>query len=175
MFRSFFSIALLLSVFSVLGAEDHPTFKVGAYTFKRPEGWNWVESSGGMRAAQLKIAGEKGPGEVVFFVFPAGAGGDAQANVDRWLAMFQEGRDKINSKVEKTKAGGAAITYVQAEGTYMSGMPGGAKTPMPNSMLQGAIIESEQGNVFIRLTGPNSLVKSNQEKFKKMVSEALGK
>ena len=34
------------------------------------------------------------------------------------------------------------VTFVQAEGTYMSGMPGGGAPPVPqpNSMLLGAII-----------------------------------
>lgn len=174
MLKKLLVLGLFTSLLSPFAADEHATFKVGAYTFPRPQGWNWVESSGGMRAAELKVPGKgKADGDVVFFVFPPGAGGNAQANVDRWLGMFQEGRDKINSKVEKVKAGNSTITHVQAEGTYMSGMPGGAKTPMPNAMLQGAIIEGEQGNVFIRLTGPKELVKANQDKFKKMINEGV--
>jgi len=69
--------------------------------------------------------------------------------------------------------GGHTVTYVQVEGTYLSGMPGGPRTPQPNSMLQGAIIESDQGNVFIKMTGPAALVKSAKDDFKRMVEGAL--
>jgi hypothetical protein len=53
-------------------------------------------------------------------------------------------------------------------------MPGGPKTPQPDTMLIGAILESEQGNVFVRLTGPLNLAKSSQGAFRKMVESALG-
>jgi hypothetical protein len=175
MLRGVLALQLFVALCLSHAAENTGPFKVGGFGFKTPEGWTRVETPpGGMRAAELKIPGEKDSGQVVFFVFPGGGGG-VQANVDRWLGMFQEGRDKINSKVEKVKVGNANVTYVQAEGTYMSGMPGGPKTPMPNYMLQGAIIESDQGNVFVRLTGPNALVKANQDKFKNLVKEAVGK
>jgi hypothetical protein len=53
-------------------------------------------------------------------------------------------------------------------------MPGGPKTPQPNTMLLGAIIESDRGNVFIRLTGPIKLAKASQPALRKMVEGALG-
>jgi len=54
----------------------------------------------------------------------------------------------------------------------MSGMPGGPKTPQPNTMLLGAILESAKGNVFVRMTGPARLVKASQAEFKKMIESA---
>ena len=99
-----------------------------------------------------------------------GNGGGTKANVDRWLGQFQE---KSNPKVEDTKVGKHTVTYVEVEGTYMSGMPGGPRTPQPKTMLQGAIIESGEGNVFIKMTGPIAVVKSSKETFKKMVEEPL--
>jgi len=51
-------------------------------------------------------------------------------------------------------------------------MPGGPRTPQPDSMLNGAIIENEAGNVFIKMTGPAALVKSATEKFRSMVESA---
>ena len=40
-------------------------------------------------------------------------------------------------------------------------------------LLLGAIIESGEGNVFIKMTGPIAVVKSSKETFKKMVEEPL--
>ena len=169
------AILLLSALVAVQAADQHQTFKVANLTFTRPESWKWVEIQPGMRAAQLEIKGEQGKnGEVVFFHFPGGGGG-VQANVDRWLGMFQEGKDKINARTEKVTKENVTITYVQAEGTYMSGMPGGPKTAVPGTMLQGAIVESPNANVFVRLTGPTALVKASQDDFRKMVESALAK
>jgi hypothetical protein len=165
-------LALLVSV-SVQSADDRKTFPVAGLSFNKPATWKWVDIQPGMRAAQLEIAGEGGKkGEVVFFHFPGGGGG-VQANVDRWLGMFEEGKDKINARTDKVKKEKGTVTYVQAEGTYLSGMPGGPKTPQPGTMLQGAIVETPAANVFIRLTGPAALVKSAQADFRKMVESPL--
>ncbi|HXJ59854.1 MAG TPA: hypothetical protein VNU68_24690 [Verrucomicrobiae bacterium] len=124
-----------------------------------------------MRKAQLKIAdaAQKESAEVVFFYFGEGGGGGTKANVDRWLGLFQEPREKLQSKVEEVTVNQRRITYVQAQGTYMSGMPGGAKTPQPDTMLLGAILESPAGSVFVRLTGPLKLSTASQTAFRKMV------
>ena len=91
------------------------------------------------------------------------------------LAAFQEPKEKLNSKVENKKVGSGEVTYVEAEGTYMSGMPGGPKTPQPGTRLLGAIIESPEGNVFARFTGPIATVKSSDADFRKMIESAFAK
>ena len=167
----------LCTIVLLTAAEGPATFKVGEFTFSRPADWQWVEVNSVMRKAQMKVtdAAKKESGEVIFFFFGEGGGGLTQANIDRWLSQFAEPREKLNSKVENITVGGRKVTYVHAEGTYQSGMPGGPKTPQPNTMLMGGIIESEQGNVFIRLTGPVTLTKASQSEFRKMVEGALSK
>ena len=166
-------------VFSTIGlrAEDHATFPVGDFTFTRPPNWQWVESTSQMRKAQLKVtdAVSKSGADVAFYYFGAGGAGGVQANVDRWLNQFAEPSDQINAKVEHTTAGKTKLTYVQAEGTYKSGMPGGPTTPNPGYALIGAILESDGGNVFVRMTGPKELVKSSMLEFKKMIERGAKK
>jgi hypothetical protein len=151
-------------------ASDPVTFKVGELTFTRPANWEWVEVTSALRKAQLKVkdAEGKASADVVFFQFGGGAG-STKANVDRWLGQFEEGRDKINAKIEEATVGKSKVTYVSAEGTYKSGMPGGPLTPMPDYGLVGAIIESADGSIFVRMTGPKGLVKAATAEFKKMV------
>jgi hypothetical protein len=96
-----------------------------------------------------------------------------EANVNRWLGQFAEPRDQINAKIDHTTVGKTKVTYVQAEGTYKSGMPGGPTTPNPGFALIGAILESDGGNVYIRLTGPKEFAKSLVADFKKMVESNL--
>ncbi len=164
---------LLAALSSAVAADAPATFKVSEFTFTRPDSWSWVETTSAMRKAQLKVTGaDKSTAEVVFFFFGAGGAGGTQANIDRWLSQFQEPREKLNSKTEQIKAGGRNATLVQAEGTYLSGMPGGAKTAQANAMLLGAILESDEGNVFVRMTGPAKLVKESQPQFRKLIETA---
>lgn len=162
-------------ILSSLAAEGPKAFTVGEFTFASPAGWEWVPVTSSMRKAEWKVESKdkQQKAEVIFFHFGESGGGSTQANVDRWLAQFQEPREKLNSKVETAKINNRAVTFVQAEGTYMSGMPGGSKTPQPNWMLLGAILESEKGNVFVRMTGPAALVKESHANFRKMIESAL--
>jgi len=160
-----------------LRADDHATFPAEDFTFTRPAKWEWVESTSQMRKAQLKVtdAASKAIADVAFYYFGARGAGGVQANVDRWLNQFTEPSDQINAKVEHTTIGKTKLTYVQAEGTYKSGMPGGPTTPMPGYALVGAILESDNGNVFVRMTGPKKLVQSSLMEFKKMIEGAAKK
>src|SRR6185436_13411430 len=164
---------LLLATFCARAAEA--TFKVSEFTFKQPEKWERVETTSSMRKAQFKVnsADKKSFAEVVFFHFGTGDGGGVRANVERWFNQFQGPREKIGAKSEETKIGQHKVTFVQAEGTFMSGMPGGAPTPQNGYALRGAIIESAEGSVFVKMTGPAAIVKSAEENFRKMVESAL--
>src|SRR4051812_21100433 len=171
-FISFFALAL-----AAFAQEGPKSFQVGEFSFSSPEGWQWVPATSSMRKAELQVLGKEKDqkAEIVFFHFGENSGGGTKANVDRWLSQFQEPREKINAKVDEAKVNNHKVTYVQAEGTYMSGMPGAAKTAQPNSMLFGAILESSQGSVFVRMTGPAELVKSASAAFKGMIEQALKK
>ncbi len=148
-------------------------FKVSEFTFTAPEKWESVETRSQMRKAQLTVPNPDGePGEVVFFHFGPGGGGGTQANVDRWFRQFQGSREDIKARTEEDKAGTRKVTYVFAEGTYMSGLPGGPQTPKRDYALVGAIIEDPAGNIFVRMTGPKELVASATAQFKEMIGGA---
>ncbi len=171
-------LILLSSLFCALlmaAAEAPKKFEVGGIQFTTPSGWEWVESASPMRKAQLRVPGSdaKKSAEVIFFHFGKGGGGGTKANIERWFNQFQEPREKINARSEVVTFGKHKVTFVTAEGTYKSGMPGGPQTPMPGSALLGAIIESDEGDVFIRMTGPKDLTEKSTSAFKKMIEAAL--
>ena len=167
------TFAWFVPISALFSAEAPAIFKVGEFTFQRPAKWEWVEPTSTMRKAELKVNDAKGKAEVIFFDFGGGQGGGTKANIDRWLGQFQEPRDKINAKTEEVMFGKRKATYVQAQGTYLSGMPGGAKTPLKDHALLGAILESEDGKVFVRMTGPVDVVTGAAADFKKMIESGL--
>jgi hypothetical protein len=166
-----------LGAFVAAAADAPATFQVSEFTFTRPPAWEWIPLSSSMRKAQLKINGDdkKSSAEVVFFHFGVGQGGNISANVDRWLGQFQEPRDKIKPKTEDTTVNGHKVSYISADGTYMEGPPGGQKTARPGYALRGAIVESAEGNIYIKLTGPVELANKSEAAFRKMVESGLQK
>jgi hypothetical protein len=177
----FLRVSLALGVLASAGvapckalAADPATFTVGAFTFKRPAGWTWVPVNSPMRKAQLHVpdpANPTGPGaEVAFFYFGAGQGGSVDDNISRWLGQFGEEGDDLKFTVDTADFKGTKITRIQVpSGTFSSGMPGGPTTPMTNYGLYGAILQSPQGDVFIKMTGPASVVKSAAADFSAMI------
>jgi hypothetical protein len=167
-------LILMLATTLVL-AEPPKTFKVGEFNFARPNSWEWVEVASPMRKAELKVVAQnqKDTAEVIFFHFSPGSGGGTQANVERWFHLFKEPKERTNARTEAVTVGKRKVIYANAEGTYLSGLPGETQTAKPGYALAGAIIESSQGNVFIRMTGPASLVKASQVDFRQMAESAL--
>ena len=144
--------------------------KVEGFTFNVPEGWRSVTPSSPMRKAQLEIARGPEKAEVTFFHFGADQGGSAADNVTRWFAQFPGSEDKRIT--ENVQVGQVKITFAMTEGTFNSGMPGGPTTPMEGYALCGAILETGTGNLFVKMTGPNAVVKASTDAFKKMITDA---
>jgi hypothetical protein len=163
------ALSLLIAI-TLPGQARAEIVKVESFAFTLPEGWKSVTPSSPMRKAQLEIARGPEKAEVTFFHFGADQGGSAADNVARWYAQFP-GSEK-NRVTEHVQVGSVKITFAMTDGTFSSGMPGGPTTPMEGYALCGAILESATGNVFVKMTGPNAVVKASTEAFKKMVSDA---
>jgi len=162
------SLSLLLLLAATAPAAE--AFKVGAFDFTVPEGWTKVQPSSPMRNAQLEIAQGPAKAEVTFFHFGAGASGTPADNVTRWFAQFPGSDDKRETK--KTEINGVRVTFATTEGTFSSGMPGGPTTPLADHALCGAILEHQNGDVYVKMTGPAGVVKSATEAFHKMISQS---
>ena len=158
----------LLSLCPALADE----FKVAGMTFNGPKQFVSVKPNSFMRKAQLKVGVDAAEGQIVFFHFGPQGGGGLQANIDRWYGQFTEPRKDINAKTEKSKAGEAAVTFVSAEGTFKAGPPRGPIEEKPGYALLGAIIESKQGAIFAKFTGPKATVSAQAAAFRKMITEA---
>ncbi|MFQ3670834.1 MAG: hypothetical protein SNJ84_05190 [Verrucomicrobiia bacterium] len=158
---------MLIALLAPAWAADD-SFQVGPFRFSVPEGWERRAPSSPMRQAELRAP--DGQGEAAFFFFKPGDGGSPQDNITRWLGQVT---DRKEEKVETERQGNHQLTFVRARGTYASGMPGGPLTPLPDTLLLGAILESPAGNVFIRMTGPYQSMAKAEETFRAMVRAAL--
>ncbi len=152
-----------------LDAAEPIEFTVGEFAFDRPSGWGWITASSPMRKAQLMVKGDDAAtADVVFFHFGPGQGGSVDANVQRWVAQFEDGK----SSSKKESINDKEITFVEATGTFLSGMPGTPSVPLEGFAMQGAILESPAGDVYVKMTGPQELVEAAASDFAKMVSDA---
>ena len=131
-----------------------------------------------MRLATYQIPpapGDQESGECGVYYFGPGQGGSVEANVDRWIGQFQQTNgnpSKDVAKVEKRTINGLKVTTIDVSGSY-TGMGGPAApegSPKQRYRLLGAIVESPQGSVFFKFTGPAKTVAENQSIFERMLS-----
>lgn len=165
--KRLFTLLAFVALTSGLSAEDGK-LEVAGLNFSYPTTWTSIPPSSPMRAGtlQIKIEGAEKPLEAIFYYFGAGQGGDAKANVDRWLGQFASPPE---SKTEELDANGTKVTLVTATGTYNDGPMMGPKTPMENYTLLGAIVPGNDAPVFIKLTGPKDALAKVSEEFKSLI------
>ena len=156
---------VLFQMVSSHGAAPAPSSAsagAGGLTWNAPKEWSVAPSASSMRVVTYRVpaaAGDAEGGEVAVFFFGPGQGGATKANVDRWLAQFRPEKGSAGPGAPASmKVGAIAVTIVTTEGTYSSGMPGGATTPKPGWALRGAIAEGPQGPVFFKMVGPKKTV-----------------
>jgi hypothetical protein len=164
--RSLLTLALAGAIVPVLHSED-AALSIGQFSFKLEAPWKKAENTGMMTKAVLQYPVEGGePMEAKFYDF-GGPSGGIEANVQRWIGMFQGAPDV---KKEELTFGTTKVMLVTVSGTFMDGPPGGAKTAKPDHTLCGAILAGEQSNVFIKFTGPKAPMEKARESFKKLAT-----
>ncbi|MGC3989300.1 MAG: hypothetical protein QM796_06410 [Chthoniobacteraceae bacterium] len=172
--RFLIRLLIAVSLLSVLQAGEAPaappSFSIAGLTFTRPASWAWVASPSAMRKATLTVHGKEGDADCAFFYFGADQGGDVKSNVERWSGQFTGEEDK--SVMAAQDFGANKVTLVKAQGTFTSGMPGGPAAPQANYALLGAIIETAQGKVFIKMTGPKPVIAGCETDFLTLVKAA---
>ncbi len=175
-----FVTSVLLAMAPVLRAEEE-TITVSEFTFSYGKPWIRQQAASSMRAGQFLYdhADENLTDvEVVIFFFGAGGGGGVQANIERWLSQF-EGTPE--SKMEERELGGKKIVFLTAKGTYLETAPGAGpfsgapKTAKPDYTMLAAILPSEQGDVFIKATGPTKSIDAMKEAFDKLIASPFAK
>lgn len=137
----------------------------------KPERWV-QQGERAMRVATYTVpaaTGDKEGGECAVFYFGSGQGGNVDDNINRWIGQFESGRKHNRSSKE---INGMKVTLVQIAGAYLS--PSGpmmeSAEKKENYRLLGAIIETPEGPVFFKLTGPAKTVEDAEKEFDGLVN-----
>jgi len=134
--------------------------------FKAPDVWVTEKPSSSMRVGQYKLPkaeGDKEDASLVLYYFGSTQGGTAQANIDRWISQMQQpdGSDsKSKAKTDSLTINGLKVNTVDVTGTYTAEMAPGSKTfhNDANYRLRAAVVETQKGNYFVKLAGPEKTV-----------------
>ena len=161
---------LLWTFASVLLAAEPLRLQVENLSFTSPADWIDGPVSSPMRKGTWRTGNAPDAAEISFFAFGRDQGGSVSQNIQRWFGQFSGSASKGESATvvvhERT------ITFARSEGTFSTGLPGAPTTPIPDQALFGAIIETEAGMVFVKMTGPKSTVQKMESAFTALVTNA---
>ena len=141
-------------------------FQKGSLKFTVPAGWIEEERTSSMRIAQYRLPKAETDTEdasLVLYYFGPGQGGSAAANVERWMKQI-EGN---SGKQDYLETHGLKVTTVDVSGTYVAETAPGSGTfnNKPGYRLRGAVVETPNGNYFVKLVGPEKTVERWNESF----------
>jgi hypothetical protein len=101
------------------------------------------------------------------------AGGSIEDNIDRWYTQFSQedgGDTKKRAKVEKIKVAGQPVHLVDIAGTYKDQRgPMAPAVSRKDYRMLGAIVETKEGNFFIKLYGPKRTIAQHERAFRDMI------
>ncbi len=132
-----------------------------ALTWKMPATWKEAPNPNAMRLATYQA-----PGGVQVSV--SRAGGDNEANIQRWIGQFDNvGHDGRSDKTVH----GLHVDIVDIAGTFVGGgmAMGAAAEPKPDWAMVGAIVETASPRYFFKMTGPAAAVRAARPAFDRLV------
>ena len=121
-----------------------------------------------MRLAQFElpaVAGDARSGVLTVIA----AGGDVDANIQRWQGQFQE---RPAPRRTEESVGELTVSRVELEGTFLfkaRPMAPGPGTPQPGTLLLGAIVQSGSTQLFFKAWGPKNTMEKWRSGFGEMV------
>jgi hypothetical protein len=133
-------------------AASEGTVAAAGLSFPLPKGWQSVPPANSMRLAEVTVADASGDAAKACSIVFSQAGGDIQANIDRWAGQVKDASGQPSKpNVQKKTVAGVNVTIAEMTGSY-AGM--GDAAPKPNTTLRAAIVETAEGMLFIKMTGP---------------------
>ena len=141
-----------------------------------PARWKDNPGSGSsMRAATYTIAAAAGDSEGAECAVFKNIGGGVAANIKRWIDQFEQtdgGSSEAKAKQKKETINGLSVSTVDLTGIFKGGgmAMGTPAVKKPGYRLLGAIVESPEGDIFFKLTGPEKTVTAAHSEFRSLLS-----
>lgn len=134
-------------------------------TFTVPQGWMQVPPANSMRLAELAVPDSAGKPEcsVVFST----AGGTVDSNLERWAGQVQPEDGGGKTEIQRSEVAGLKVSVGEWTGAF-AGM--GEAAPRSGWTLRGAIVETPQGLLFIKMTGPREPMTAAADSFNAMIA-----
>lgn len=157
--------------------------QLGGVNFTPPAAWRDLGPAPMLRAKYLlsPVEGEELAAEVNVAYYGQEMGGDIEANLARWIGQMRtpdgaEASD-IALRSKLTTGNGLDVHFVEIDGIYMKSMGGGPMTggrtqAQPDHRLVGAIVVGPEGNVFIKLVGPQKTARAMEAQLREMLAAA---
>lgn len=140
----------------------------------------WIDNGpSGMRKADYGLApveGETDTASLTVFYFGPGSGGGIDANLQRWIGQMSMAEGGSPRQTTQEIAG-MPTHLLEVHGTYNASMGGpmsGQSEPKEDYSMYAAVLETEQGNVFFKLTGPAATAAEMNGQFMGML-EGVGR
>ncbi len=145
----------------------------GGVKWTAPSGWKTGPDKP-MRAATYLIPAAAGDSDGAECAVFTNIGGGVDANIKRWVGQFEQtdgSSSEAKAKQKKETVNGFPVTTVDLTGTFSGGgmAMGQPTTKKPGYRLLGAIVETPQGEVFFKMTGPVKTVTSAQSDFQSLL------
>ena len=134
-------------------------------TWVVPKRWLVVPHPSPMRLVTYRVPRATGDAEDAELSVTR-AGGDVQANADRWIGQFDAEGQKTGKKTSR-KIAGLNVVVVEVKGAYQ-GMS--ASAPQAGFMLLGAIVETAGEAHFFKLTGPEKSVEAARTELESLLT-----
>jgi hypothetical protein len=134
-----------------------------------PGNWRSVPNPNGMRLATYRVPAAAGSSDEAELSIVR-AGGSPEANIDRWTGQFT---DAGTEKRTQQKVNGLAISTLEISGTFNAGgmtTPEAPAAPRKGWTLAGAVVETDEGLYFFKLTGPSASIKGARRDFDALVN-----
>jgi hypothetical protein len=169
-------VGLLGPSSSARGADDDTqTMKLGPVTLVAPKDWKFKKPAISFIAYEYTVPASKDDKTDGRFTVSS-AGGSVEQNIDRWYGQFSQddgGDTKKRAKTEKKTISGRPVHFVDVRGTYKDLRPG--TSPQKDYRLLGAIVETDDGNLFLKLVGPQRTLADHEKAFRQMVENLKAK
>jgi hypothetical protein len=156
--ESFLEFCRSLRPTSAAGAE--PAGREGGLAWNAPEGWKQGPKKS-MRAVTFSPSDD--PAAECYIAVLGGRAGGVSANINRWLQQMGKpalSNEAIDALPEVTVLG-KACRLVEAAGKF-GGMGGDQREGF---MLLGVVCELPQASVFVKMTGPEKIVRRERDNF----------